>query len=57
MIYSVRSNGRYQLIVLACGTVGLVYVFYQNGFEGTSVKALIMAYVLGCQFFYPAGAS
>ncbi|KAL9594016.1 MAG: hypothetical protein Q9219_007261 [cf. Caloplaca sp. 3 TL-2023] len=42
-IYSLRSNGRYQLIVLACGFSGLVYVFWQNGFEGTSVKGLIMA--------------
>lgn len=46
MIYSMRSNGRYQLVVLACGIAGLVYVFYQNGFEGSSVKALVMAYVL-----------
>ncbi|KAL8842356.1 MAG: hypothetical protein Q9176_002745 [Flavoplaca citrina] len=42
-IYSLRSNGRYQLIVLGCGIGGLVYVFLQNGFEGTSVKALVMA--------------
>ncbi|KAI4283059.1 MAG: hypothetical protein L6R38_002456 [Xanthoria sp. 2 TBL-2021] len=42
-IYSLRSNGRYQLIVLGCGIAGLVYVFLQNGFEGTSVKALVMA--------------
>lgn len=42
-VYSLRSNGRYQLIVLACAVGGLVYVFLQNGFEGTSVKALVMA--------------
>ncbi|KAL8892522.1 MAG: hypothetical protein Q9192_005596 [Flavoplaca navasiana] len=42
-IYSLRSNGRYQLIVLGCAIGGLVYVFLQNGFEGTSVKALVMA--------------
>lgn len=45
MIYSVKSNARYQLIILGCGIIGLIYVFYQNGFEGSSVKALIMAYV------------
>lgn len=45
MIYSLRSNGRYQLIVLSCGIAGAVYVFLQNGFRGTSVKALVMAYV------------
>ena len=43
LIYSLRSNGRYQLIVLSCGVAGAVYVFLQNGFRGTSVKALIMA--------------
>ena len=43
VLYSLRANGRYQLIVLSCGVVGLVYVFLQNGFHGTSVKALVMA--------------
>ncbi|KAL8709174.1 MAG: hypothetical protein Q9220_006054 [cf. Caloplaca sp. 1 TL-2023] len=43
LLYSLRSNGRYQLIVLGCGIGGLVYVFLQNGFEGTSVKAMVMA--------------
>ncbi|KAL9122710.1 MAG: hypothetical protein Q9187_000729 [Circinaria calcarea] len=43
ILYSLRSNARYQLIVLGCGTAGLVYVFWSNGFEGTSVKSLIMA--------------
>ena len=43
ILYSLRSNARYQLIVLGCGTLGLVYVFWSNGFEGTSVKSLIMA--------------
>ncbi|MCJ1467230.1 hypothetical protein MMC07_005853 [Pseudocyphellaria aurata] len=43
MIDSLRSNGRYQLIVLGCGIAGLIYVFWQNGFATTSVKALIMA--------------
>ncbi|MCJ1231113.1 hypothetical protein MMC12_007788 [Toensbergia leucococca] len=43
ILYSLRSNGRYQLIVLGCASAGLLYVFFQNGFEGTSVKALVMA--------------
>ncbi|KAL8915329.1 MAG: hypothetical protein Q9171_000199 [Xanthocarpia ochracea] len=42
-VYSLRSNGRYQLIVIACAIGGLVYVFLQNGFQGTSVKALAPA--------------
>ena len=34
---------RYQLIVLGCATVGLVYVYFQNGFAGTNVKSMVMA--------------
>ncbi|KAI9934242.1 hypothetical protein ASPWEDRAFT_130432 [Aspergillus wentii DTO 134E9] len=49
IMYSIRSNARYQLIVLGCGIVGLIYVSIQKGFEFTSIKALIMAiaYVWG----------
>ena len=43
MIYSLKSNARYQLIVITCAVLGLVYVFLQNGFRGTSVKSLVMA--------------
>lgn len=43
ILYSLRSNARYQLIVLGCATAGMVYVFWSNGFEGTSVKSLVMA--------------
>lgn len=43
IIYSLKSNGRYQLIVLGCGTVGLIYVLWENGFHGASVKSLVMA--------------
>ncbi|RAL09934.1 LMBR1 domain-containing protein [Aspergillus homomorphus CBS 101889] len=47
--YSIRSNARYQLIVLCCAVVGLIYISIQNGFEFTSIKALVMAlaYVWG----------
>jgi hypothetical protein len=43
ILYSLRSNGRYQLVVLGCGIAGLVYVIFQNGFHPTSIKALVMA--------------
>jgi LMBR1-like membrane protein len=48
-LYSLRSNGRYQLIVLSCAIAGLVYITISNGFDFTAVKALIMAlaYVWG----------
>lgn len=49
LLYSIRSNARYQFIVLCCALVGLIYVSIQNGFEFTSIKALVMAlaYVWG----------
>ena len=49
ILYSLRSNGRYQLIVLACATAGLTYISISNGFNFTAIKGLIMAlaYVWG----------
>lgn len=41
--YSLRTNARYQLIVLGVGTVGLVYFILENGFHGSSIKSLVMA--------------
>ena len=46
IIYSLRSNARYQLIVIACAAAGGIYIFLQNGFAGGSVKSLVMAWVL-----------
>ncbi|KAI4143307.1 MAG: hypothetical protein LQ340_007051, partial [Diploschistes diacapsis] len=43
MTYSLKSNAQYYLIVLACGLLGLVYILWQNGFNGPSVKSLVMA--------------
>ena len=42
-LYSLRSNARYQLIVITCAAAGGIYVFLQNGFKGGSVKSLVMA--------------
>ncbi|KGO76571.1 LMBR1-like membrane protein [Penicillium italicum] len=49
LMYSLRMNARYQLIVLGCALVGLIYVSISNGFEFTSIKGLVMAlaYVWG----------
>ncbi|KAJ5894055.1 hypothetical protein N7495_005746 [Penicillium taxi] len=49
IFYSLRKNARYQLTVLSCATVGLIYVSISNGFEFTSIKGLVMAlaYVWG----------
>lgn len=49
MIYSLRSNARYQLIVLSCAIAGLVYMIFSYGFDFTAIKALVMAlaYVWG----------
>nr|POF15027.1 limr family protein [Quercus suber] len=40
---SVRSNARYQLITLGAGILGLVYFVFQNGFDGQSIKGMVMA--------------
>ena len=42
-IYSLRTNGRYQLIVLGVSIVGAVYFFLQGGLRGQSLKALVIA--------------
>ncbi|KAK5069719.1 hypothetical protein LTS08_006655 [Lithohypha guttulata] len=49
MVYSLRSNGRYQLITMSCAILGLVYMIYSYGFDTTAIKALVMAlaYVWG----------
>ncbi|KAL1297144.1 hypothetical protein AAFC00_004720 [Neodothiora populina] len=49
MTYSLRTNARYQLIVLGTGTIALVYFFIQSGFNAGNVKSAIMtlAYVWG----------
>jgi hypothetical protein len=43
ILYSLRSNARYQLIVLGVGVAGLVYFILQNGFHAASIKGMIMA--------------
>ncbi|EXJ57664.1 uncharacterized protein A1O5_12454 [Cladophialophora psammophila CBS 110553] len=49
LVYSLRSNGRYQLIVLVCAIAGLVYMIFSYGFDFTAIRALVMAlaYVWG----------
>lgn len=49
MFYSLRANGRYQLVVLGCAIAGLSYISISKGFNFTAIKALIMAlaYVWG----------
>ncbi|TKX18798.1 hypothetical protein C1H76_9059 [Elsinoe australis] len=43
LIYSLKSNGRYQIIVLGLGILGAVYFFITNGFNGQSLKATVIA--------------
>ena len=43
MVDSVRSNLRYQMIVLSTGILGLVYFIFENGFHVASLKGLLMA--------------
>ncbi|KAI9748926.1 MAG: hypothetical protein M1835_001683, partial [Candelina submexicana] len=43
LLYSLRENGRYQLMVLSCATAGLIYYVINSGFNATSLKSLVMA--------------
>jgi len=42
-MYALRNNGRYQLMVLATGTLGLVYIIISQGFNLYNLKVLVMA--------------
>lgn len=43
MMYALRSNGRYWLIVTGCSIVGSIYLIWWNGFEKDTFKSLVMA--------------
>lgn len=43
IIYSLRTNAKYQLINLLCGIAGLVYLSVTSNIGGTSIKGLVMA--------------
>ncbi|SMR44321.1 unnamed protein product [Zymoseptoria tritici ST99CH_3D1] len=43
MVYSLRTNARYQIIVLGTAILGLVYFIWENGFHVASIKGLVMA--------------
>ena len=43
VLYSLRSNAQYQLILLGSGVAGLVYFILTNGFHIASIKGLVMA--------------
>ncbi|KAF2125914.1 hypothetical protein P153DRAFT_369910 [Dothidotthia symphoricarpi CBS 119687] len=43
MMYALRSNGRYWLIVLGCTVFGSIYLIWFNGFELDTFKSIAMA--------------
>ena len=43
MLYSIRSNVRYQFIILTCSILVLIYYILTNGFNLTQIKATAMA--------------
>ncbi|KAK0936979.1 hypothetical protein LTR29_011478 [Friedmanniomyces endolithicus] len=47
MVYSLRSNVRYQLMYLGTAVAGLVYFIFQNGLHTASIKGLVMALAYG----------
>ncbi|KAF2647722.1 hypothetical protein K491DRAFT_699434 [Lophiostoma macrostomum CBS 122681] len=40
---AIRSNGRYQLIMLGSTILGAIYILLQNGFDRDSLESLVMA--------------
>ena len=51
LLYSLRSNARFQLIMLGTGVAGLVYFILTNGFSGYSIKGLVMALAYAWDLF------
>ncbi|RMZ88228.1 hypothetical protein DV736_g4545, partial [Chaetothyriales sp. CBS 134916] len=49
LVYSLRSNARYQLVMLGCAVAGLVYLILDYGFNLAAIKGVVMAlaYVWG----------
>lgn len=43
MMYALRSNGRYWLIVASCSILGSIYLIWWNGFKVDTFKSLVMA--------------
>ncbi|KAF2850018.1 hypothetical protein T440DRAFT_468727, partial [Plenodomus tracheiphilus IPT5] len=43
LLYALRSNGRYWLIMLGYSLVGSIYLIWWNGFEKDTFKSLVMA--------------
>jgi hypothetical protein len=43
LLYSLRSNAKYHLMVISAGLIGAVYFFITEGFNFISLKALVMA--------------
>lgn len=43
MLYALRSNGRYWLIMAGCGIIGSIYLIWSNGFHLDTFKSLVMA--------------
>ncbi|KIW01102.1 uncharacterized protein PV09_07389 [Verruconis gallopava] len=43
LLYSLRSNARYQLTVLSVGVLGAIYFFINEGFHFNTLKGLVMA--------------
>ncbi|KAF2001824.1 hypothetical protein P154DRAFT_521573 [Amniculicola lignicola CBS 123094] len=43
VLYALRSNGRYQVMMLGSAVLGGTYMFIQSGFHMDTVKSLVMA--------------
>lgn len=43
LLYSLRTNAQYWIIMIVAGILGLVYFIWYNGFHAASIKGLVMA--------------
>ncbi|KAF2745256.1 hypothetical protein M011DRAFT_479094 [Sporormia fimetaria CBS 119925] len=43
LLYAIRDNGRYQLMMIVSAVLGAIYLLWQTGFHFSNVKVLAMA--------------
>ncbi|QIW96106.1 hypothetical protein AMS68_001624 [Peltaster fructicola] len=55
ILYSLKTNAKYQLLTLGVGTAGFVYFVFENGFHLTSLRGLVMALAYAWGLFLAIG--
>lgn len=55
ILYSLKTNAKYQLITLGSATAGLVYFIFENGFHLETLRGLVMALAYAWGLFLAIG--